>query len=92
MWKQKPKKSGFPILGLLLVTNPADLKKHSVTIRGHRTSVSMEAIFWEALKAEVKAEGISLAALIVRIDETRTGNLSSALRVYVMEVLKKKLP
>jgi predicted DNA-binding ribbon-helix-helix protein len=52
----------------------------------------MEAIFWEALKAEVKAEGISLAALIVRIDETRTGNLSSALRVYVMEVLKKKLP
>jgi len=74
------------------MSNPTDLKKHSVTIRGHRTSVSMESIFWDALKLQVKAEGISLAALIVRIDETRTGNLSSALRVYVMEALKAKLP
>ena len=74
------------------MSNPADLKKHSVSIRGHRTSVSMETIFWDALKAQVTAEETTLAALIVKIDETRTGNLSSALRVYVMESLEAKLP
>lgn len=84
--------NGSTLLRRLNLPQPTDLKKHSVTIRGHRTSVSMEAIFWDALQQQVKAEGISLAALIVRIDETRTGNLSSALRVYVMEALKAKLP
>ena len=62
--------------------------KRSVTIRGHRTSVSLEAPFWEALKDIAAAEGRSLAGLIAEIDEASAGNLSSALRVYVLKRLR----
>ena len=62
----------------------AALKKRSVTILGHRTSVSLEHAFWDALKAAADAEGLSLNALIARIDEGRQGNLSSAIRVWLL--------
>ena len=62
--------------------------KRSVTIRGHRTSVSLEAPFWEALKDIAAAEGRSLAGLIAEIDEASAGNLSSVLRVYVLKRLR----
>jgi len=60
------------------------IRKRSVTLAGHRTSLSLEAEFWDALKAAARAEGLSLNALIARIDEERTGNLSSAVRVYLL--------
>ena len=60
-------------------------RKRSVTIAGHRTSLSLEEAFWQALKAHARAEGLSTAALIERIDRERTTNLSSALRVYLLE-------
>jgi len=60
------------------------LKKHSVLIAGHGTSISVENIFWRALKQIARSRGLSLNALILEIDETRDGNLSSAIRVYVM--------
>ena len=68
-------------------------RKHSVTIAGHRTSLSLEEPFWQELKALARAEGLSLAALIERIDRERSvrdrpDNLSSALRVYVLERLR----
>jgi predicted DNA-binding ribbon-helix-helix protein len=63
----------------------AALRKRSVTIAGHRTSLSLEEPFWQALKAQARAEGLSTAALIERIDRDRTTNLSSALRVYLLE-------
>lgn len=74
------------------------VKKHSVTIAGHRTSFSLEEAFWQALKEIAKTEGISLRVLIERIDRERAnhasdgnapgGNLSGALRVYVLEHLQ----
>ncbi len=72
---------------------PADaqIAKRSVTIAGHATSVSLEAAFWEALKDIAGARGISVNALIGEIDRNRDtdpdgrpGNLSSALRVFVL--------
>jgi len=66
------------------------VRKHSLTIAGHRTSLSLEAAFWDALKAQAGAEGVSLAALVERIDRERQGNLSSAVRVYLLERLRER--
>ena len=60
------------------------VRKRSVTLAGHRTSLSLEPEFWEALKTAARAEGLSLNALIGRIDRERSGNLSSAVRVYLL--------
>jgi predicted DNA-binding ribbon-helix-helix protein len=60
--------------------------KRSFTIAGHRTSISLEAAFWDALKAAATAERIPVARLIGRIDETRgASGLSSAVRVWVLQ-------
>ena len=60
--------------------------KRSFSIRGHRTSISLEHAFWEALKEAAAREKISLAGLIARIDETRgTAGLSSAVRVWILD-------
>lgn len=59
--------------------------KHSLTIAGHATSLTLEPIFWEALKAAAAADGKPLAALVAEIDEARTTNLSSAIRVWLYE-------
>ena len=62
------------------------MKKRSIRIAGHRTSVALEAPFWDALERLAAARGVSLAALIVEIDATRASdNLASALRLYVLE-------
>jgi predicted DNA-binding ribbon-helix-helix protein len=60
-------------------------KKHSLTIQGHATSLTLEPIFWQALNEAAVAEGKSLAALVAEIDEARTTNLSSAVRVWLFE-------
>ena len=58
--------------------------KRSLTIAGHRTSLSLEPEFWEALKQAASADKKSLAALVGEIDAGRDGrNLSSAIRVWV---------
>ena len=62
-----------------------EIRKHSVRIAGHRTSLSLEGAFWRALKAEARAEGLSVNALVERIERARGGNLSSAVRVYLLE-------
>ena len=59
--------------------------KYSVAIEGHRTSVSLEPEFWQALKNIAAARQESLGALVSKVDRTRQGNLSSALRVFVLE-------
>jgi predicted DNA-binding ribbon-helix-helix protein len=62
------------------------VRKRSVRIAGHRTSVSLEAPFWEALQGLAAQRGLPLAALIAEIDAAHAGaNLSSALRVFVLE-------
>ncbi|QKV17252.1 ribbon-helix-helix domain-containing protein [Oricola thermophila] len=62
------------------------VRKHSVTISGHRTSFSIEDEFHARLKESAARKGISLAALVAAIDKAkpRDSNLSSALRVHVL--------
>ena len=61
------------------------LKKRSLAIAGHRTSVSLEEAFWTALKALAARRAVSLAALVAEVDAGRgEANLSSALRVAVL--------
>ena len=60
------------------------IEKHSVLLRGHRTSISLERAFWRALLAAAEAEGITINTLVARIDEGRSGNLSSAIRVWLL--------
>jgi predicted DNA-binding ribbon-helix-helix protein len=71
-------------------SNPQELRKHSVVIAGHATSVSLETAFWTALKRIAATRGQSLNALITEIDKTRSGNLSSALRVYILDWLEQR--
>lgn len=67
------------------------MKKHSLVIQGHPTSVSLEDAFWEALKEIALTRQISLTSLIADIDARRTTNLSSALRVFVLNEIQKKV-
>ncbi len=64
--------------------NLAEIKKRSVVIAGHRTSISLENIFWDTLRILADARGISANHLITEIDKERSGNLSSAIRTYVL--------
>ncbi len=66
------------------------LIKRSVTIAGHRTSISLEPVFWNALVEAATADGQSLNGLVTAIDEARTTNLSSAIRVWLFE--RARLP
>lgn len=63
--------------------------KHSLTLKGHRTSVSLEAEFWEAFQALARARGLSLNELAAEVDQGRTGDvgLASAIRVWVLRAL-----
>ncbi len=66
--------------------NSRRVVKHSIVVAGHRTSVSLEDAFWRALKEIAAADGASLAALVAQVDASRgEANLSSALRVFVLE-------
>ena len=59
--------------------------KRSVSIAGHRTSVSLEAPFWHALKEIACRRGVSVQTLLADLDARRGGqNLSSAIRVFVL--------
>jgi predicted DNA-binding ribbon-helix-helix protein len=65
------------------------MKKRSVSIKGHSTSLSLEDEFWDALKYIAKSENKSIAALIAEIDASRqiANNLSSAIRVFIFKRL-----
>ena len=70
--------------------DPTCIRKRSVVIADHRTSITLEDAFWDQIKAIAARNGESLNALVTRIDAERTGNLSSALRVFVLEALSPK--
>lgn len=64
--------------------------KRSVMIAGHATSISLEPVFWDALKASADEEQVPLSALVARIDAARIEqsdppNLASAIRVWLFE-------
>jgi len=63
--------------------------KHSLSIAGHSTSVSLEEAFWDGLKAIAAERRLPLAALVAEIDARRgAANLSSALRVFVLKTFR----
>jgi predicted DNA-binding ribbon-helix-helix protein len=64
--------------------------KRSIMIAGHSTSISLEPVFWEALREAAAADGLPLNALVARIDAERVtarspSNLASAIRVWLFE-------
>ena len=64
--------------------------KRSVTIAGHQTAISLEPLFWQALRAHAAGEGLPVNALIARIDVERLAapappNLASALRCWLFD-------
>nr|WP_154386703.1 ribbon-helix-helix domain-containing protein [Aminobacter sp. MDW-2] len=67
------------------------VEKRSVTIRGHRTSYSLEKPFYDDLLAISAARDMTLAALVAEVDtqRPREANLSSALRLFVLEQAKR---
>lgn len=67
------------------------MKKRSLLIMGHATSISLEDEFWESLKEISVEKTQSIQELIEQIDLTRTSNLSSAVRLFVLNHLKNKL-
>lgn len=74
----------------LMTTRPV---KHSLTLHGHRTSVSLEPEFWAAFRAIAAERDLPLNALAAEIDANRRGDagLASAIRVFVLEDFGEKL-
>ena len=66
--------------------------KRSVVVAGHRTSVSVERPFWDALAEIARQRNVSLNALIEEIDRERRGNLSAAIRVFVLDAVRGRTP
>ncbi|MBE2278724.1 MAG: ribbon-helix-helix domain-containing protein [Rhodobacteraceae bacterium] len=61
-------------------------EKHSLTLRGHRTSVSLEAAFWQAFREIAASRGLGLNQLAAEIDAQRAPDegLASAIRVFCL--------
>ena len=72
---------------------PGGIRKHSLTISGHRTSVSLEDEFWTALREIAMAEALSTNELVARIDARRDNStgLASAIRVFVLEQFRRQV-
>jgi predicted DNA-binding ribbon-helix-helix protein len=66
--------------------------KRSIVVAGHKTSVSLEDAFWNGLKEIVSKRHMALSELVAEIDAQRElGNLSSALRLFVLEFYRTQL-
>jgi predicted DNA-binding ribbon-helix-helix protein len=62
--------------------------KRSITIDGHKTSISLEDAFWSNLKEIAHSQQATLSKLLAKIDGTRQGNLSSATRLFVLDHMR----
>jgi len=70
------------------------MAKRSITVAGHRTSISLEDAFWQALAEIAAAKRQSLANIVVEIDGARppSVNLSSAIRLFVLDWFRSARP
>lgn len=68
---------------------PARIVKRSVRVAGHPTSVSLEAAFWAALQDIAGRRQMPLSGLVTLIDAERSGNLSSAIRLFVLDCARR---
>jgi predicted DNA-binding ribbon-helix-helix protein len=64
--------------------------KHSVYIRDQKTSISLEDVFWEAMREIANARNLSRKDLLEEVDGQREGNLSSALRVFALQYYRSQ--
>lgn len=64
---------------------PTTVKKRSVVVGGHRTSISLEQAFWGALQTLAAQQDKTINQMVSDIDAARMGNLSSAIRVWILE-------
>lgn len=72
----------------MVASSPSTIVKHSLLIAGHRTSISLEDAFWRTLQDIAMRRGLSVAALVAEVDAARgAANLSSAIRVYLLEAV-----
>jgi len=69
---------------------PTSVKKRSVVVAGHRTSVSLERAFWDALRVIAARRKTTINQLVSEIDAARSGNLSSAIRVFVLRSVMER--
>lgn len=60
------------------------MKKHSVQLSGHSTSIAIEDEFWQELKRIAQIQKTSLRQLLIQIDNSHTQNLASAIRLFVL--------
>jgi len=66
--------------------------KRSIVVAGHKTSVSLEDAFWRGLKEIAGGRNVTLSDLVAAIDGARQqGNLSSAIRLFVLDFYRKQL-
>lgn len=71
------------------------LKRHALSLGGHRTSVAIEDEFWDELTRIARERAVSMARLVAEVDAARAAqvpapNLSSALRLYVLAEVKRR--
>lgn len=64
--------------------DPTRIRKRSVRLAGHQTSISIEDAFWQIIVRIAERRNQSINALITEIDAGRSGNLSSAIRVFAL--------
>ncbi len=66
--------------------------KRSFSIKGHRTSISLEAPFWDALREAAAEQKLTLAGLVAQIDDKRgdDGGLSTAVRIWVLDYFRRR--
>ena len=65
------------------------MRKRSVVIAGHATSLTLEEPFWQDLREVARRRGVSVTALVRTVDAGRNGNLSSALRLFVLDCYRR---
>ena len=66
--------------------------KRSIVVAGHKTSVTLEDAFWNGLKEIASGRNITLSDLVTAVDsERRQGNLSSAIRLFVLDFYRDQL-
>ena len=70
-------------------TNPEEIRKRSVVIAGHRTSVSLENAFWSALKSIATSRDLTVNQIVTEKDSQRSGNLSSAIRLFILNSYRR---
>lgn len=69
---------------------PDRIRKRSVVVSGHRTSISLEETFWEALAEIANEHNVSINRLVTEIDRENPNNLSSATRVYILRAFSER--